>query len=371
MWVEIGETGRESRTIDLDSFGKDVVSFGRHPECDIVLYSSIVNDVHGCFYLENGKWHIKNLVEGFKSGIGILVTKDEAVIYPGFPAYIELGDRADSEFVEFSFKESTIDHLEATENKKLSHKRRNSKVGLILAIALVCVAVAFYAITIFYENKSNKFLKSEKMEAVLLGTEGEIVDRYGMVHNIEIDDESQIEVLYVEVIDSIDDRKEPFWITYEVKTNIYTELYTLKNAYAVVCVNVFDEQQVVMWNSEITSGFEFTNGPEFTARDCLNYYGCYDDFIYYDGDVASINNECNELEYIVIWDDLTTGFRKTRWVRTYYDENDKAWKLTEPKEKQYTLNTSLTKEIFEMGGTVAPKDVDEVLEFDMYTGIEE
>lgn len=61
MQVVVRDGKEELRTVNLDSFGKDVVSFGRHPESDIVLKSGTVSRVHGCFYLENGIWHIKDL----------------------------------------------------------------------------------------------------------------------------------------------------------------------------------------------------------------------------------------------------------------------------------------------------------------------
>ncbi len=61
MQVVVCDGNKEKRTISLESFGKDVISFGRHPESDIVLSSSAVSRVHGCFYLENGLWHVKDL----------------------------------------------------------------------------------------------------------------------------------------------------------------------------------------------------------------------------------------------------------------------------------------------------------------------
>ncbi|MBE5954083.1 MAG: FHA domain-containing protein [Lachnospiraceae bacterium] len=61
MQVVVRDAYKETYTVTLESYGKDVVSFGRHPESDIVLTSSIVSRVHGCFYRENGAWYIKDL----------------------------------------------------------------------------------------------------------------------------------------------------------------------------------------------------------------------------------------------------------------------------------------------------------------------
>ncbi|SEF58542.1 Leucine rich repeat-containing protein [Eubacterium ruminantium] len=46
---------------DLESYKKDVVSFGRNKDCDIVLNDPYISRVQGCFYKENGTWCIKNL----------------------------------------------------------------------------------------------------------------------------------------------------------------------------------------------------------------------------------------------------------------------------------------------------------------------
>ena len=46
---------------DLNSYGKEVVSFGRSSECDIQIPKNYISRVHGCFYLENGEWFIKDM----------------------------------------------------------------------------------------------------------------------------------------------------------------------------------------------------------------------------------------------------------------------------------------------------------------------
>lgn len=46
---------------DLESFGKDVISFGRSSECDIRIDNKFVSRLHGCFFKENGKWFIKDM----------------------------------------------------------------------------------------------------------------------------------------------------------------------------------------------------------------------------------------------------------------------------------------------------------------------
>ncbi len=46
---------------NLNSYGKEVVSFGRSSECDIQIPKNYISRVHGCFYLENGEWFIKDM----------------------------------------------------------------------------------------------------------------------------------------------------------------------------------------------------------------------------------------------------------------------------------------------------------------------
>jgi len=58
--ISITKNGYD-KTYDLECFAKDVVSFGRSPECDIVIEKTYVSRVHGCFFKEKGKWFIQDL----------------------------------------------------------------------------------------------------------------------------------------------------------------------------------------------------------------------------------------------------------------------------------------------------------------------
>ena len=78
----------QSKDINLDSFGKDVVSFGRSHECDIQLNRNYVSRVHGCFYKENGCWFFKDLestngiyYKGMKKDSAPLNYNDELIIH--------------------------------------------------------------------------------------------------------------------------------------------------------------------------------------------------------------------------------------------------------------------------------------------------
>ena len=51
----------QTRTINLEEYWKDVVSFGRSAECDIELSKPYVSRLHGCFYYDKGNWYYKDL----------------------------------------------------------------------------------------------------------------------------------------------------------------------------------------------------------------------------------------------------------------------------------------------------------------------
>lgn len=110
MHVVVRDGKEELRTVNLESFGKDVVSFGRHPESDIVLKSGTVSRVHGCFYLENGIWHIKDL----DSTNGIIYNNgkiDDFVPASGDAVKIYASGSNGNDFVEFRFRAAALKNV--------------------------------------------------------------------------------------------------------------------------------------------------------------------------------------------------------------------------------------------------------------------
>lgn len=61
MIVTIRDDNKPSYEIDLDGFGKEVVTFGRQNDNDIVLCAQGVSRIHGCFYKENGVTYIEDM----------------------------------------------------------------------------------------------------------------------------------------------------------------------------------------------------------------------------------------------------------------------------------------------------------------------
>ncbi|MBE5954078.1 MAG: FHA domain-containing protein [Lachnospiraceae bacterium] len=54
-----------SRQLDLTMFGKEIISFGRHPECDIRIDKEFVSRVHGCFYYDGKQWYVQDMESTF------------------------------------------------------------------------------------------------------------------------------------------------------------------------------------------------------------------------------------------------------------------------------------------------------------------
>ncbi|MBQ9199548.1 MAG: FHA domain-containing protein [Lachnospiraceae bacterium] len=61
MYVTVFESGSKVRDIKLEGLGKEVVSFGRAEDCDIVINSKYASRLHGCFYMENGFCYVRDL----------------------------------------------------------------------------------------------------------------------------------------------------------------------------------------------------------------------------------------------------------------------------------------------------------------------
>ena len=53
--------GKQSGSYELGKYQKDVVSFGRSEECDIVIKNEMISRCHGAFYKENGKWCVQDM----------------------------------------------------------------------------------------------------------------------------------------------------------------------------------------------------------------------------------------------------------------------------------------------------------------------
>lgn len=68
---------QKSESYNLEQFQKEVVSFGRQPDNDIVLDLEFVSRIHGVFYMEEGIWYVQDL----NSTNGILVNGNRVQLY--------------------------------------------------------------------------------------------------------------------------------------------------------------------------------------------------------------------------------------------------------------------------------------------------
>lgn len=61
MIITVRDGNKPPYKVDLDRFGKEVVSFGRQSDNDIVIDALCASRLHGCFYKENGITYIEDI----------------------------------------------------------------------------------------------------------------------------------------------------------------------------------------------------------------------------------------------------------------------------------------------------------------------
>ena len=61
MHITVFDGERAPYEIKLSSFHKEVISFGRQKNCDIVLNSEYVSRVHGCIYMDGNRLVVEDM----------------------------------------------------------------------------------------------------------------------------------------------------------------------------------------------------------------------------------------------------------------------------------------------------------------------
>ena len=84
MQIVIKYADKKIDSYILEQFNKEVVSFGRQPDNDIVLDWNFVSRIHGVFFMEDGTWYVQDL----GSTNGLLVNG----VYIDQPYAIKEGD---------------------------------------------------------------------------------------------------------------------------------------------------------------------------------------------------------------------------------------------------------------------------------------
>ncbi len=61
MVVTVFDADKPPYKVKLSEIGKEVITFGRQQDCDIVLSSDYASRIHGCFYIKDGKCVIEDM----------------------------------------------------------------------------------------------------------------------------------------------------------------------------------------------------------------------------------------------------------------------------------------------------------------------
>ncbi|MBE5954079.1 MAG: FHA domain-containing protein [Lachnospiraceae bacterium] len=235
MIVRINEKGN-SRQVDLNSFNKDVISFGRQPDCDIVLKSDTISRVHGAFYFDQGVWIIEDLKS--RNGLtldGKKVKRATAKVGREFILY----NSKDKGKVSLSILQSSdgIGQLKPeakskpvvqqiqpvnvtdgndvnTENAALSdeprksNKKRNIIIGVVAAAALIAVVAILVNI--------NWMSKEEKAYYKYLAELVEDADDASEVNIVSVNKEETIYYNFYAIADFDGDKKDELFILKDI-----------------------------------------------------------------------------------------------------------------------------------------------------------
>ncbi|MBE5932192.1 MAG: FHA domain-containing protein [Lachnospiraceae bacterium] len=162
MVIKIVEQG-QIKNISLESFGKEFVSFGRNPECDIVLNSGFVSDVHGVFYIEDGQWKIQDMQSMFGIYSNGNTIKDKAL---NAGEILELYVKDDkSNMIQMVVEnESAKVEVKQNTNPKSASTNKNIKIAMAVIVFLVIVVVILGIVLL--NSKSDKGKNNDKKSEV-------------------------------------------------------------------------------------------------------------------------------------------------------------------------------------------------------------
>lgn len=168
--------GKQSGSYDLGKYGKDVVSFGRSEECDIVIKNNMISRCHGAFYKENGKWYVQDMDS--RNGIrengqkinGVPLKTSGQYIVDGKGDVLFIYDRrVEPSFVATSASAIVDDgrnqpikeykSTEADQKKGVSQpSERGKKVVIIVAAVVAALILVGIMIVIILKNKNTENL---------------------------------------------------------------------------------------------------------------------------------------------------------------------------------------------------------------------
>ena len=239
-------------------------------------------------------------------------------------------------------------------------------------ILMVCVGVVtiVWGIIPGFVMLTNK--GADKIKENLMNTSGRVCDDNGHIVDVDISNESQIDVLSVDNVIKTDE----YYIVYDASVDVKVSQGYLRGVPVIVEKNMFGSDTIVKWDYNLDDKayyyetvikerqenadagddlvnkneafvdqhhvkFEYTNAPAYTVGDVLNYIGVKDPYEVATVCVASITDNYDALEYYALWRDKITNVRQKEWVRAVYNNELKQWELCDGEKKIISLNCGL------------------------------
>lgn len=239
-------------------------------------------------------------------------------------------------------------------------------------ILMVCVGVVTIVWGIIPEFVMLTNKGADKIKENLMNTSGRVCDDNGHIVDVDISDESQIDVLSVDNVIKTDE----YYIVYDASVDVKVSQGYLRGVPVIVEKNMFGSDTIVKWDYNLDDKayyyetvikerqenadagddlvnkneafvdqhhvkFEYTNAPAYTVGDVLNYIGVKDPYEVATVCVASITDNYDALEYYALWRDKITNVRQKEWVRAVYNNELKQWELCDGENKIISLNCGL------------------------------
>lgn len=167
--VVVINDGKNVSEVILNNAGRSegkrrVITFGRSPDCDIVLNSSNVSRKHGCFYIENGMYY----VEDSNSTNGLVLNNKKVgkkQIISGNTIVIPKSSKANpsEKGVSFTFMEKSISQNEPPQEKIVENVVVVEKIKKYVPKWAVALMTVFGILTVFFILYGTIFSKARYM----------------------------------------------------------------------------------------------------------------------------------------------------------------------------------------------------------------
>lgn len=244
---------------------------------------------------------------------------------------------------------------------------RVCEIILMVGVGVVTIVWGIIPEFVMLTNKG-----ADKIKENLMNTSGRVCDDNGHIVDVDISDESQIDVLSVDNVIKTDE----YYIVYDASVDVKVSQGYLRGVPVIVEKNMFGSDTIVKWDYNLDDKayyyetvikerqenadagddlvnkneafvdqhhvkFEYTNAPAYTVGDVLNYIGVKDPYEVATVCVASITDNYDALEYYALWRDKITNVRQKEWVRAVYNNELKQWELCDGEKKIISLNCGL------------------------------